>query len=61
MHPSGGYIFSWTGLLGTSPLGNRIKRFYIDEKECTRVEIEFAFNMKLVSADCGAFWENAVA
>jgi len=61
MMPSAGYIFSWTGYLGAGPDGNRIKRMRIDLRSCDRIEIEMAFDMKKISADLGAFWNNIVA
>lgn len=61
MTPTGGYIFSWTGYLGAGPEGNRIKRLRMDLKSADRVEIEIAFDMKLISADLGAFWDTVVA
>lgn len=61
MQPSAGYTFAWSGLVGAGPQGNRIKSFRMEENEADRVEIEMAFDMKLVSADLGAFFENAVA
>lgn len=61
MTPAGGYIFSWTGYLGAGPAGQRIKRFRMDQISSDRIEIEIAFNMKLISADLGAFWDSIVA
>jgi hypothetical protein len=61
MTPSGGYIFSWTGYIGAGPEGQRIKRFRMEALASDRVEIEIAFDMKLISADLGAFWDTVVA
>lgn len=61
MMPSGGYTFSWTGYLGAQANGQRMKRFYIDTIESTRVEIEMAFDMKLVAADLGYFFGDAIS
>jgi hypothetical protein len=61
MMPSAGYTFSWTGYLGAGPDGNRIKRLRMDPEACDRVEIEMAFDMKLISAALGAFWDTVVA
>ena len=61
MTPSGGYIFSWTGYLGAGPEGQRVKRFRMEELASDRVEIEISFDMKLISADLGAFWDTIVA
>jgi len=61
MTPSAGYIFSWTGYVGAGPAGQRIKRFRMENLASDRVEVEIAFNMKLISADLGAFWDGVVA
>lgn len=60
--PSAGYTFSWTGYLGASSNGTRIKRFRRDESYATdRVEIECAFDQKLMAADLGAYFHTIVA
>ncbi len=61
LHPTGGYTFSWTGLLGAGAEGNRIKRFRIDERASDRIEGEMAFDMKLVASDVGVFFNGAVS
>ena len=63
LRPSGGYIFSWTGLLGAGAFGNRIRRFPMDElgEGAIRIEGEMAFDAKLISADLGTFFATAVA
>jgi len=60
LQPSGGYIFSWTGFLGAGANGNRIKRFRMEQISSDRIEGEMAFDAKLVSADLGVFFEDAV-
>lgn len=61
MTPSAGYTFSWTGYLGAGAAGQRIKRFRMEHLASDRVEIEMAFQQKLISADLGAFFLNAVS
>lgn len=61
MTPSAGYTFSWTGYLGAAPNGNRIKKFRMEPNSSDRVEIESAFDQKLVAADLGFFWDTVVA
>ena len=56
--PSAGYMFSWTGLFGMGPLGTRIKTFRVEEKAKDVVEMEAAYDMKIVSADLGFFFSN---
>lgn len=59
--PSAGYTFSWTGFLGAGQEGNRIKRFRMEHLEADRVEIQMAFDSKLVAADLGYFFTTVVA
>ena len=61
MQPSGGYIFTWTGLLGSGAFGMRIKKMPVPLKNSDRVEGELAFDMKLVAAPTGVFYTTAVA
>lgn len=60
MTPTAGYTFSWTGYLGAQSQGQRIKRFRMDHLESDRVEIDMAFDQKLISADLGYFWDDIV-
>jgi len=61
LQPSAGYTFSWAGQVGSGPEGNRIKRYHLDEYASDVIELEIAFDMKLISADLGAFWDGVVA
>lgn len=61
MTPTAGYTFSWTGMMGSGAEGGRIKKFYMKEKESDRVEIQMAFDQKLVSADLGYFFDAIIA
>jgi hypothetical protein len=61
MVPASGYTFSWTGFLGAGALGTRIKRMRMEHLESDRVEIEMAFDHKLVSAELGYFFLTAVS
>jgi len=58
--PSGGYTFSWTGLMGAGALGMRMKRIRDEKRESDMIEIQMAFDQKLVSADLGQFFITAV-
>lgn len=59
---SAGYIFSWTGLLGSNAIGGRINRFALPQLGIgtERIECEIAYDMKVVAADMGAFVSNAI-
>jgi hypothetical protein len=58
--PSGGYTISWNGLLGASALGGRIRKFRMENITSDRIEIDMSFDMKLVAADVGTFFNGAV-
>lgn len=57
-----GYIFTWVGLMGSNAFGGRINRIPIPLRGIgtDRIEVELAYDMKVVSADMGALIENAV-
>lgn len=59
-NPSAGYTFSWTGLLGAGALGMRMKRIRDEKRESDMIEIQMAFDQKLVSADLGQFYITVV-
>jgi hypothetical protein len=58
--PSAGYTFSWTGLLGAGALGMRMKRIRDEKRESDMIEIQMAFDQKLVHADLGQFFITVV-
>ncbi len=60
MTPAAGYTFSWTGLLGNTGNGMRVKRFRMDHLESDRIEIDMSYDQKKVSADLGAFFGSIV-
>lgn len=61
MEPSGGYIFTWTGLYGAGAFGNRIKRYRLERNASDRIEGEMAYDMKVVAPDAGVYWSAVVA
>lgn len=60
MVPSGGYTFSWTGLIGGGA-GQRIKTFREERLMSDRIEVDMAFDQKLVASELGVFFNNAVS
>lgn len=60
--PTSGYIFAWTGLEGASAFGNRLVRIKMDQLGLgtERFEMEMAYDMKVISRDCGTFFYNLV-
>jgi hypothetical protein len=61
MTPSAGYTFNWTGLVGSTGGGMRIKRMRAELIASDRIEIEMSYDQKKVSADMGYFFNNIVA
>jgi hypothetical protein len=61
MTPSAGYTFTWQGLLGGGVLGSRISRFRMEHLKSDRLEIEQAFDQKLVASELGYFFNTVVA
>lgn len=60
--PSAGYIFAWTGLMGASAYGNRLIRLPMDNLGLgtERIEIELAYDAKIVSQDLGILFKDIV-
>jgi hypothetical protein len=61
MQPTAGYTFSWSGWFGATGMGMRIKKFRMEWLESDRVEVQQAFDQKVVGADLGFFFKDAVA
>ncbi|MCB1713890.1 MAG: major capsid protein [Candidatus Competibacteraceae bacterium] len=59
--PSAGYVFNWTGVSGGLGLESAISRFRIDERKSDRIEIEMAWDNKVVGSDLGYFFSGATA
>lgn len=59
--PTAGYTFSWTGFVGAANMGQRITKIRAPLIKSDRIEIEMAFDQKLISADLGYFFETIVA
>ena len=61
MVPSAGYSMVWNGIssgLGTS---SAVSRFRMEERKADRIEIESAWDTKIVSSALGYFFSNCVA
>lgn len=56
--PTAGAQFSWTGLLGNTGSGMRMKRFRMEHLESDRIEGEMSFDYKLVGPDLGYFFSD---
>lgn len=58
--PSAGYTFHWTGLFGGGDMGTRIKKFRMEPLESDRIEIEAAYDQKVVASDLGFFFNDVI-
>lgn len=58
---SAGYTFTWRGLSGSNVAGTRITRFEDIKTRSRRVEIESAYDQKLVSADLGEMLDDVIS
>ena len=63
MAPSAGYNFSWTGLAQSGGIGTNtsISRYRMDHLRADRIEIESAWDYKVISSALGYFFSNPVA
>lgn len=59
--PSAGYTMNWTGYMGATSMGARMKRFYLPTKSSWRLEIEQAYQQVVTSAALGAYASTVVA
>jgi len=60
LRPSAGYTFTWTGL-GANTTGQAVTRFRMEQLKSDRIELEAAFDQKLVAADLGVFFSAVVS
>lgn len=61
MIPTAGYTFAWSGFTGQAGMGTRVKKFRMEHLEADRIEIEMAFDQKVVSADMGTYFSAVIA
>tara|TARA_R110000803_G_scaffold18315_1_gene48975 strand:+ start:33 stop:986 length:954 start_codon:yes stop_codon:yes gene_type:complete len=63
LSPTGGYNFTWTGLAQSGGLGTStaVSRFRMDHLRSDRIEIQSAWDFKVVSSALGYFFSNVVA
>lgn len=60
MTPSAGYTFNWTGLMGASAAGMRIKKFRWEVDAADHIEVEQAYTFGLVSKYLGGFFYGVI-
>lgn len=58
--PSAGYVFEWSGYIGQNNRGVATSKFRMQQLRSDRVEVESAYDFKLVSSDLGTFFASAV-
>lgn len=56
--PTAGAQFSWTGFMGATDAGMRIKRFRNELTESDRIEGQMAFDYRVTSSELGIFFSN---
>ena len=61
MTPSAGYNFTWNGVGGGLGTSTAISRFRMDHLRADRIEIQSAWDFKVVSSALGYFFSNCVA
>jgi len=61
MVPSAGYQMVWSGISAGLGTQSAVSRFRIDELKADRIEIEAAWDTKIVSSALGYFFSNPVA
>lgn len=60
MRPSAGYVFVPNSFAGND-LGVGIRRYEKEEEDVIQIEGQMAYDMKLLEADLGVFFDNAIA
>lgn len=58
--PSAGYTFTWTGYMGATGLGSRMKKFRMEANAADRVEIEQAYDQNPMGPLLGGYASSVV-
>jgi hypothetical protein len=61
MTPSAGYTFGWNGFFAAGPQGNRIRSYRMENLMSDRIEVDMAFDQKVVGADLGYMFVNVLS
>jgi len=59
--PAAGYVFGWRGYTGANDYGMRIKKFRMENLASDRIEVEQAYQQKIIGADLAQFLATAVS
>lgn len=59
--PSAGYTFAWNGYLGASAYGSRMKKFRVEPIAADRVEIEQAYDQRVLASALGGYYSSVVS
>jgi hypothetical protein len=61
MVPSAGYTFTWNKFFGAKDTGARIRRWWKEDEQSDKIEIDYSFDQKVIGADLGHFFKDIVA
>lgn len=61
MMPAAGLTYAWTGYRGANGFGGRIKKFRMEHLATDRIEIELAFDQRVIGKSLGVFFATATA
>lgn len=59
--PSAGYTFTWTGYIGATSAGSRMKKFRMEQLGSDRIEGEQAYDQNPMGPDLGGYASSVVA
>lgn len=59
--PTAAVQFSWTGFLGSTANGMRVRRFRVEKLEADRIEGQMSFDFKRVASELGYFFSGVSA
>lgn len=59
--PSAGYTVTWNGYMGATAFGTRMKKFRIEPNASDRIEIEQAYDQRLLGTSLGGYYSTVVA
>lgn len=59
--PAAGYTFIWSGYMGATGLGTRMKKFRMEQNASDRIEIEQAYQQNVLASILGVYISTLVA
>lgn len=62
MTPAAGLTFNWSGFLGSNGSGMRVKKYRLPEElESDQIEVQAAYDQKLIGSSLGVFFSGVVS